>query len=126
MKKNKGLIRAIVGLVILYSLYVVGKTLYQSYLVRKEVSDLKSSLTQMQESNKQLGQQIVYYQSASYREKIARERMGLMKPGEEVIVILPEEKKQVAEKDPEDGLPNYQKWWNFFFKSWPQAQIMLI
>jgi len=126
VKKNKGLIRAIVGLVILYSLYVVGKTLYQSYLVRKEVSDLKSSLTQMQESNKQLGQQIVYYQSASYREKIARERMGLMKPGEEVIVILPEEKKQVAEKDPEDGLPNYQKWWNFFFKSWPQAQIMLI
>ena len=98
-------------------LYVVGKTLYQSYEVRKEVSDLKTSLTETQLSNKQLGEQILYYQSASYREKIARERLGLMKPGEEVIVILPEEKKQVAEKDPNDALPNYQKWWNFFFKS---------
>lgn len=117
MKKNKVFLRAVLGIIILYLLYIVGKTLYQSSLVRKQVDDLKASLIEAELSNKQLGEQIVYYQSASYREKIARERMGLMKPGEEVIVILPEGKKQVAEKDPNDALPNYQKWWNFFFKS---------
>jgi len=117
MKKESGYFRVLVGVVILYLLYVVGKTLYQSYQVRREVENLKNSITTMQESNKELSDKIIYYQSASYREKIARERMGLQKPGEEVIVILPEEKPKTVEKDADDGLPNYTKWWNFFFKS---------
>lgn len=104
------------GLVILYLLYVVGKTLYQSYQVRREVEDLKTSISEMQLSNKELSEQIIYYQSASYKEKIARERMGLQKPGEQVIVILPEAKPKVTEAEVEDSLPNYQKWYNFFFK----------
>jgi len=102
---------------VLYLLYIVGKTLYQSYQVRREVDKLESSITLLEESNRELSSKIIYYQSASYREKIARERMGLMKPGEEVIVILPEEKPKVVEKDEDDSLPNYQKWWNFFFQS---------
>jgi cell division protein FtsB len=117
MKKEPGYFRALVGLTILYLLYVVGKTLYQSYLVRKEVEGLKVSIVQMQESNKELSEKIIYYQSSSYRERIARERMGLMKPGEQVIVILPEAKSKTVEADPEDALPNYEKWFNFFFKS---------
>jgi len=116
VKKQQGYIRVLIGLVVLYLLYVVSKTMYQSYQVRKEVDDLKTSIAETQLSNKQLSEQIVYYQSASYQEKIARERMGLMKPGENVIVILPEEKPKEVVKDPDDGLPNYQKWWNFFFK----------
>ena len=84
--------------------------------MRKEVDNLKVSISELQLSKKQLSEQIVYYQSASYREKIARERMGLRKPGEEVIVILPEAKPKIVEKDVDDSMPNYQKWWNFFFK----------
>jgi len=106
-----------VGVVILYLFYVVGKTLYQSYLVRKEVDNLEVTITELQQSNKELSEKIIYYGSPSFRERIARERMGLQKPGEEVIVILPEAKSKVAEKDPEDSLPNYEKWWKFFFKS---------
>lgn len=116
MKKDNGVLRILVGLVILYLFYVVGKTLYQSYQVRKEVEDLKTVITETQQNNKELSEKIIYYQSASYREKIARERMGLQKPGEDVIVILPEEKAKVVNEDPDNGLPNYQKWWNFFFK----------
>jgi cell division protein FtsB len=117
MKKNNSYLRIIIGLAILYLLYIVGKTLYQSYQVHKEVEDLKVSITELQQSNKDLGEKILYYQSPSYQEKIARERMGLQKPGEKVIVILPESKNQVAEKDPDQGLPNYEKWWKFFFNS---------
>ena len=104
------------GVVILYLLYVVGKTLYQSYQVRRNVTNLETAIIEMQTSNKELSEKIIYYQSASYRERIARERMGLMKPGEEVIVILPEAKPKVVETNPEDNLPNYQKWYNFFFR----------
>jgi len=117
VKKEQGYFRVLVGLVILYLLYVVGKTLYQSYLVRQEVDNLQKSITEMQASNKELSEKIIYYQSASYREKIARERMGLQKPGEEVIVILPEEKPKIVEEDADAALPNYEKWWKFFFQS---------
>jgi cell division protein FtsB len=117
MKKKQGFLRVIAGVVALYLLYAVGKTLYQSYLVRKEVEDLKISIAEMQQSNKELSEKIIYYQSPSYQEKIARERMGMQKPGEQVIVILPEERPKEVNEDPDAGLPNYQKWWNFFFKS---------
>jgi cell division protein FtsL len=117
MKKNQRYLRVLVGVGLLYFIYIVGKTMYQSYQVRQEVENLKVSITEMQQSNKELSEKIIYYQSASYREKIARERMGLQKPGEEVIVILPEERPKVVEKDPEEELSNYKKWWNFFFKS---------
>lgn len=85
--------------------------------MRKQVDNLEAQIVSMQQSNKELSEKIIYYQSASYRERIARERMGLQKPGEEVIVILAEEKKQTVETDPEDNMPNYQKWYKFFFKS---------
>jgi cell division protein FtsB len=117
MKKDKSLFRIVAALVILYLLYVVGKTLYQGYQVRQEVENLKISIGKLSETNRDLSSKIIYYQSASYREKIARERMGLQKPGEEVIVILPEAKPKTIEENADDGLPNYQKWWNFFFQS---------
>lgn len=116
MKENKRFAYIIWFLVVIGLFYVVGKTFYQSYLVQKEVDNLKVTIVEMEQSNKELAEKIIYYQSPSYREKIARERMGLMKPGEEVVVILPEEKPKVVEADPEAGIPNYQKWWNFFFK----------
>lgn len=117
MKKDQGYIRFLMGIVLLYLLYVVGRTLYQSYLVRKEVDNLKVAIVEIQQTNKELSEKIIYYQSDSYRERIARERMGLQKPGEQVIVILPEEKPKIVDDDPDSGLPNYEKWQKFFFRS---------
>ena len=114
---DKTWIRIIILLVIAYLLFVVGKTLYQSYQVRREITGLQNDIINMKAANKDLSEQILYYQSSSYQEKIARERLGLQKPGEQVIVILPEPKPKIVEKDPYDSIPNYQKWWNFFFKA---------
>jgi len=113
---EKTWIRIVILLVIAYLLFVVGKTLYQSYQVRKEITSLENDIVEMRANNKDLSEKILYYQSPSYQERIARERLGLQKPGESVIVILPEPKAKVVEKDPYDAIPNYQKWWNFFFK----------
>ena len=117
MKVEKPWIRLIALITICYLLFVVGKTLYQSYQVRKELDDMQAQIQELKDSNQQLQADITYYQSDSYKERIARERLGLQKPGEKVIVILPEQKQNVKEKDPYDSLTNPEKWWQFFFKS---------
>ena len=117
MKTESTWIRFLVLLVVAYLLFVVGKTLYQSYQVRHEIDLMAAEIGTLKESNRQLAANILYYQSDSYKERIARERLGLQKPGEKVIVILPEQKQNVAEKDPYTKLSNPQKWWQFFFKS---------
>jgi cell division protein FtsL len=107
----------LIAAVVMYLVVSVGKVIYQSYSVNKEVDDLKLEITELRKLNKEQAEKILYYQSPSFREKIARERMGLQKPGEEVIVIVPEEKPKVTEENPDEKLSNPQKWWNFFFKS---------
>jgi cell division protein FtsB len=117
VKKENSYIRFVILIAIAYLLFVVGKTLYQSYQVRKQIDNMEVSITKLQQTNRELSEKLLYYQSPSYAERIARERLGLQKPGEEVIVILPEKVAKVEEKDPYDKLSNQQKWWNFFFNS---------
>jgi len=117
MNKDNFLVRIIIAIAIVYLLFVVGKTLYQSYQVRQEINGLKTEIETMRLTNKDLSEKIIYYQSPSYQEKVARERLGLQKPGEKVIVILPEDAKKVAEKDPYDKLSGPEKWWKFFFRN---------
>ena len=116
MNKDNYLIRTVIAFAIVYLLFVVGKTLYQSYQVRQGINNLKADIEKSGILNRDLAEKIIYYQSPSYQERIARERLGLQKPGEKVIVILPEDAKKIAEKDPYDKLSGPEKWWKFFFK----------
>jgi cell division protein FtsB len=98
-----------------YVLFSVGRVLFQSYQINSEIESLQNEISQLKKSNQEYREKILYYQSPSYREKIARERFGMQKPGEEVMVILPEEKPKTTEQEQKDNLPNYRKWWNYFF-----------
>jgi cell division protein FtsB len=117
MNMNNTWIRLAALIAICYLLFVVGKTLYQSYQVHHDLELMAAEIADLKESNKKLEADILYYQSDSYKERIARERLGLQKPGEKVMVILPEQKQNIKEKDPYNKLSNPEKWWQFFFKS---------
>ena len=101
---------------VIYLIFVVGKTVYQNYQIQQEILGLKNDITNLAQANKDLSAQILYYQSPSYQERIGREKLNLQKPGEKVIVILPEAKAKVVKEDPYVKLTNPQKWWLFFFK----------
>jgi len=112
---RKIIIKIFGAVLIAYLLFSVGKTLYRSWTVSKEVEGLKNQITELKKSNEDYKSKLLYYQSPSYRERIARERFGLQKPGEEVVVIVPEEKPKVIEEKTVKKLANYQKWWEYFF-----------
>ncbi len=53
-------------------------------------------------------------ENPNYWEKVARDQLGLSKPGEEIIII-PSELLASAPTASPDATPNWQKWANLLF-----------
>lgn len=76
--------------------------------------------------NRKAAEDLVYYKSDSFIEKMAKQNFNLVNQGEEVIVIsddllqtpvadsnLPDNSDQISKYY---SLSNPQKWWKFFFE----------
>ena len=96
---------------------------YRSRKIQKEVEDLKAQAERVQSENETLTQRIAYFQTPEFQEKIAKEKLNMQKPDENVVVVKASIVDQpqvqgiqaVAVID-EDAVPNHMKWWNLFFK----------
>lgn len=96
---------------------------YRSRKIQKEVEGLQAQAAQIQNENSELKQQIAYLQTPEFQEKVAKEKLNLQKPDENVIVVNPgvalaqqTQQQQIPQIAAGEELPNYQKWWNLFFK----------
>lgn len=108
-----------------YMLYVLSTSLYKSYQVDKFIKTIEDENKSLEQTNVDLIEDYEYYKSDAYKEKIAKQNFGLVRPGEEVIIITPEKEVYVAES-PDDratgmskqyyyNLSNPRKWFLFFF-----------
>lgn len=106
-----------------YLLYSLTKNVYNSYQVDKYIETFESENYQLETENKQKMQDYLYFTSEEYIDKIAKQNLGLINPGEEVIIVsadltVPQDGEGNLEdgdfaKKPEPGNP--QKWVEFFF-----------
>jgi hypothetical protein len=65
-----------------------------------------------------LENQNLYYQTESFKEKEARKKLGMIKPGETVVALDRNEEEPTATTKKvlnEIEKPNYIMWWNYFF-----------
>lgn len=87
------------------------KTFSRSNEIKKRVNILETEIKKLESDKTNFLETIEYLKTDFYKEKEAREKFGLQKPGEKAVVILPSEeaKPQVEEK-------NITKWWQFLFK----------
>ncbi len=112
-------------LVVSYLLYTLTKSVYQSYQIDQHIENFKKENDMIAQENKQKEADYSYYSSDAYIEKIAKQNLGLVNPGEEVIVIPSSVSGSTgvvggtAEEIDDDvrvqPLSNPQKWWKFFF-----------
>jgi len=114
-------------LVVSYLLYTLTKSVYQSYQIDQHIADFKKENDLIAAENKQKEADYSYYSSDAYIEKIAKQNLGLVNPGEQVIVIPNSDAgangvvgaaDQNNQSNPEanfQNLSNPQKWWKFFF-----------
>ncbi len=83
--------------------------------IEREVETLKTELQQSESSNDELRRLIEYFSTPEYREREARLRLGLQKPGENVVVVPGVGEGAAMLSTPESSLPNWQQWYNYFF-----------
>lgn len=68
-------------------------------------------------------ERIAYFQTPQFQEKIAKEKLNLQKPDENVVVVKNRDDQKAEVIGVEDEVysdevdtTNYQKWWDAFFK----------
>lgn len=111
--------------VVAYMLYNLTVSIYENYQVEKHIEEFQARNTELKAENDQKLADFQYYTSPEYVEKVAKQNLGLINPGEQVVVI-PDEDLIVLSQDAEEQRVAEQiraswstpkKWWKFFFST---------
>ena len=106
-------------LLVVLLLVTLTKNIVKNLEIQKKITAQKARVEQMQKDNAALAQKLLEVQSQEYIEKQLREKLGLARPGE-IVVVLPDtatlEKLAPAVKIDEKSLPdpNWKKWVKLF------------
>lgn len=103
--------------------YVLSKEIRKKNQVKNEIDSLRREAENIKKENMAMEERISYLNSQDYQEREARERLSLQSPDEKVVIFSPgPEKKEIISNEiisipnaKSNPLPNYQKWWNYFF-----------
>lgn len=66
--------------------YSFGGQVVEMYNVQDEMKNIKAQMQSLQEKNVELRKQVEQLSSEAYIEREAREKLGLVKPGEKIIL----------------------------------------
>lgn len=109
------LIITIVSLLLVVSLSRSIMSLWEKYDI---VWERQQELDREKERNVQLKTELEQVQRPEFIEREAREKLGMVKEGE-TVVLLP--KSQISNsndqtrEENEEKIPNWKKWWRLFF-----------
>lgn len=110
-----------------YIFFILGKSVWINWYLGREIDRLKSDISEIQKQNKDLENLILYYQSDSFKEVEARQKLGLKKPGEKVMAVpvkkydnfqeeTATDQANIAAKENQENTPHYLLWWAYFFQ----------
>ncbi|MDB5178218.1 MAG: hypothetical protein JWN01_161 [Patescibacteria group bacterium] len=109
----------VVGVAIIaYLLVVLAQTVKHNYDMGRQIEDLKSQITLLQDQKDSLAYSIQYYKTDSFREREARSKLGLQLPGENVVIVphassTPALNPSDTTKRPLGPRSNFQQWLDF-------------
>lgn len=114
--------RRIVGSIItlgsLVLIVALSGSLFDLWHRRDVVQERKDALQKVEEEHARLLKDLAEATSSAFIEKQAREKLGLVKEGETVVLMDDSEKFKVQSVKSEDGstnLPNWKRWMRLFF-----------
>jgi cell division protein FtsB len=107
-------------LVLGYLVFIFSKTVWKNYSINQQIYQLQAQNQVMQQENLQLKNLIIYYQSDSYKEWLARLLLNYKAPGEKVVAF-PLDTTQITDfkvqtTSQTDSRSDLQKWYDFVFK----------
>ena len=111
MFRNR-LITTIILISGLYLTFTISKSTYTLWQKAERVKEAQKKMVEAEKRNEELRQKLEFSQSPEFVEREARDKLGLVKPGETVVIIPPFEASQAAVVE---NLPNWKKWLKLFF-----------
>lgn len=73
---------------LVYGAYSIGDRWYQNYLLTQQEEAIRAEVIRLREENLRLQRELVLARSDAGIEKLAREQLGLIKPGDTAIQIV--------------------------------------
>ena len=107
-----------------YLMYSLTKNVYNSYQLDRYIEAFQQENSALEAENLAKTEDYLYFTSEQYADKIAKQSLGLVNPGEEVIVLAPdvfEDDIVVTEGEYDADVAYYEdrtnpeQWWIFFF-----------
>lgn len=108
------LIRPIVWLISFVLVISLTRSVMSLLAKRDIVQTQKGELARLEAENRLLEDALSQAQTPEFIERTAREKLGLVKDGE-VVVMLPQGQERESTGAAGESIPNWKKWWGLFF-----------
>jgi cell division protein FtsL len=128
-RKNSLLLKIFL-LIALAALVMIAQSLiretYKKNQIRSEIEKLEKQAQEIDRENFAVQERLAYLESAEYKKKEAKDKLGLRDPGEFVVFVKPRFSQENNSADTEITaaqstassdllIPNPVKWWQYFF-----------
>jgi cell division protein FtsB len=90
---------------LVYGAYSIGDRWYQNYLLTEQEEAIRVEVNRLREENLRLQRELVIARSDPGIEKVAREQLGLVKPGDTSIQIVGPTGAAAAQQSPRTTQP---------------------
>ena len=105
---------------LLYALVATGQKAVANYRLNREAEGLRAEIVALRAENLQLQQQIEQARTDMAIETIAREQLGLIKPGDHPVILAAQPVQSAAAATPTpapspSSRPALRQWWEYFF-----------
>ena len=109
---------------LLYALVATGQKALENYRLNQEADALRTEIQVLRSQNVDLQHQIEDARTDSAIESLAREQLGLIKPGDHPLVMVdqpsapaaqPAQAAQSAPQSTPPPTPVWQQWWAYLF-----------
>lgn len=105
-------------LILIFALVSLGREISYRLSLKKELVREQVQLQTLETENQELIDELLKRKTEYYKEKQARLKFGLSKPGEEVVVILEDDIGETSDKENRylrQKVSNIKLWWQYFF-----------
>lgn len=91
------------------------RSIYDIWQKKDFVMQAQKELDFQKQENQRLKSALSYSQTPEFIEKEARDKLFMVKQGEQKVLI-PQELENSKEEQGKNKDPNWKKWWNLFFE----------
>ena len=115
MLNNRKFLRLITIVVCLYLIVTTSKAIVDLWSAGDKLTTRESRVAVLKAQQEELLRKKAAAENPNFWEKVARDQLGLSKPGEEIIIIPQELLADHTVPTTLDNTPNWEKWMRLLF-----------